>query len=352
MKKFLWRALSVYIGLFAAVAFLTALSGFSTGDPATALAVLLAIAAPFGWLAVWLWKMPNGTAKSPKASRAKSAPAKQPEQPQESLQPVEDQRIDPLMLMVMNDIESGTPIAEITRKVAEVSGMDLEECEEKVRTFASCYNGAISFTSYAKAGIKEYEFMAGLDDETCPICAALDGKHFRIEDAQIGVNCPPMHLGCRCTTTMHDPDEAAIWAASGQPMPRRLTHEEWAKNRPYELIQESKEIISKTTDIGTFISRYELILDQASMLADKSVLETFTDLYPSRLKGFIRRYYMEAMNLKTERGRNARMLKLCETLQQIPAKHECMQKTNGSAVAALTGSASDMQKYLSIQGRE
>lgn len=51
---------------------------------------------------------------------------------------------------------------------------------------------------YKKAGIKYYEFFADTDDRTCKKCASLDGKKFKINNAKIGVNAPPMHNGCRC----------------------------------------------------------------------------------------------------------------------------------------------------------
>ena len=47
-------------------------------------------------------------------------------------------------------------------------------------------------------GYKEYEYMASHADDTCEICKSLNGKHFPITEAVIGVNCPPMHKGCRC----------------------------------------------------------------------------------------------------------------------------------------------------------
>lgn len=60
---------------------------------------------------------------------------------------------------------------------------------------------------YSKGGYSEYEFMATSDDRTCPSCSALDGKHFLIKDAVVGLNYPPMHEGCRCTTIAYDPED-------------------------------------------------------------------------------------------------------------------------------------------------
>ena len=64
----------------------------------------------------------------------------------------------------------------------------------------SKYYNQHTIDSYNNADIIEYCFLASLDGNTCPICGALDGKIFSISEMQVGVNCPPMHKGCRCTT--------------------------------------------------------------------------------------------------------------------------------------------------------
>lgn len=56
-------------------------------------------------------------------------------------------------------------------------------------------------------GIEKYEFLATLDTETCPVCGALDKKIFSVSQAKIGVNCPPMHDGCRCVIIEYFDDE-------------------------------------------------------------------------------------------------------------------------------------------------
>jgi len=58
----------------------------------------------------------------------------------------------------------------------------------------------INFDSYANANIEKYRFLSTLDDRTCPVCGILDGKIFNITEKKVGINCPPMHIGCRCTT--------------------------------------------------------------------------------------------------------------------------------------------------------
>ncbi len=54
------------------------------------------------------------------------------------------------------------------------------------------------------AGFDEYEFasLGENADGVCHTCDDLDGERFRIEDAVVGVNCPPMHPFCRCKVTI------------------------------------------------------------------------------------------------------------------------------------------------------
>lgn len=40
------------------------------------------------------------------------------------------------------------------------------------------------------------------------VCKALDGKHFKVEDMEVGVNAPPMHPRCHCTTAPYWDQEA------------------------------------------------------------------------------------------------------------------------------------------------
>lgn len=64
----------------------------------------------------------------------------------------------------------------------------------------SIENNIAEIESYKEADIEKYVFLATLDSKTCPICGDLDGKIFCVKDAKIGLNLPPMHKDCRCTT--------------------------------------------------------------------------------------------------------------------------------------------------------
>lgn len=58
-----------------------------------------------------------------------------------------------------------------------------------------------------RANLDKYEYIASLDERTCPVCGALDGKVFLVKDGKKGVNMPPMHPNCRCGITAALKDE-------------------------------------------------------------------------------------------------------------------------------------------------
>ena len=64
-----------------------------------------------------------------------------------------------------------------------------------------------SQAAYAEDGVPEYEYMATLDSRTCEICGKHDGEIVKIGKGKTGINMPPLHPLCRCTTAPHYPDD-------------------------------------------------------------------------------------------------------------------------------------------------
>lgn len=64
--------------------------------------------------------------------------------------------------------------------------------------------------SYIRNGFAEYTFHALAD--CCDICAAINGKHFKVKDMMPGENAPPVHPHCRCSTSAYeDSKEYDAW---------------------------------------------------------------------------------------------------------------------------------------------
>ena len=60
---------------------------------------------------------------------------------------------------------------------------------------------------YKTAGIEKYQILTAIDDRTCEECKKLDGKIFKVSEAKSGINVPPFHPGCRCTTIAYFEDD-------------------------------------------------------------------------------------------------------------------------------------------------
>lgn len=64
--------------------------------------------------------------------------------------------------------------------------------------------------SFERNGFTEYEFI--VNGGCCDICAAINGKHFKVKDMLAGENAPPMHPNCRCSTAAYeDSTEYNAW---------------------------------------------------------------------------------------------------------------------------------------------
>lgn len=146
---------------------------------------------------------------------------------------------------ITQGVMQGKSVAEMSKVLSARMGQSYKAAERLIRTETNHFHGEADKAAYKAAGVDEYEYVATLDSRTCETCAALDGKHFKVKDAQAGVNYPPMHPNDRCTTVEYDPDDALDWYNSGLKMPENMTFEEWAE------MQGMKDSIHpKTTEIN------------------------------------------------------------------------------------------------------
>ena len=119
----------------------------------------------------------------------------------------------------------GDSMPEMTRALAELLDASLSNAGRLIRTETSHIHNTAEIAAYDAAGYEEYEFMASFGERTCEVCGGLDGQHFKIADIQYGVNFPPVHPNCRCTTVGWDEaDEAAELESAEQ---NALTYDEW-----------------------------------------------------------------------------------------------------------------------------
>ena len=92
--------------------------------------------------------------------------------------------------------------------------------------------------SYGELGVELYEVVGTLDKRTCDFCGSFDGKKFPVAEMEVGVNAPPFHPRCRCTTYPYDEDSDVFGVGTRAArdengktvsVPGDITFEEWKK---------------------------------------------------------------------------------------------------------------------------
>lgn len=103
--------------------------------------------------------------------------------------------------ILTDGIIKGLSNKQMTKQLSERMGTSKKVAERLIRTeVTNTYNQA-SLQGYKDSGIvKQYEYVATLDNRTSEICTALDGEVFNLDEAVTGLNYPPMHVNCRSTT--------------------------------------------------------------------------------------------------------------------------------------------------------
>ncbi|WP_051643234.1 minor capsid protein [Agathobaculum desmolans] len=130
----------------------------------------------------------------------------------------------------------GEPLQKTTKRFAERMGVSERRAETLVQTESAHMAAQATAKGYEETGVGEYQFDASLDLKTCPTCRAMDGKSFRLPERETGVNYPPLHPRCRCTTvpvTEFDMDgpRAARNPVTGKRelVEQGMTYAEWHK---------------------------------------------------------------------------------------------------------------------------
>lgn len=83
-------------------------------------------------------------------------------------------------------------------------------------------------------GVEKYVIVETLDNETCSLCAGLDGKVYPMSEYQVGVTAPPFHPWCRGTTAPYYEDMQGLGdrfardgEGKGYAVPRGMKFTDW-----------------------------------------------------------------------------------------------------------------------------
>lgn len=143
----------------------------------------------------------------------------------------------PMREALIEGILTGKNTDDIARDVRTVSGKAQWVSKAFARTALTEVSNEAEKKTLEESGFKRYRYLATLDERTCPVCGRLDGRVFNLDDAQKGVNFPPMHRNCRCVHTavltkeVRNKYKRRARDSEGRSItvPQSMTYEEWAQ---------------------------------------------------------------------------------------------------------------------------
>lgn len=101
----------------------------------------------------------------------------------------------------------GSNLKEAARRMSRKMDVSYKKCLRLLNTEDSFFSNKAVMDAYQNTTAEEYMILATLDRKTCDICGDQDTKHYKIKDAKVGVNMPPFHPNCRCTTVVYFGDD-------------------------------------------------------------------------------------------------------------------------------------------------
>lgn len=120
---------------------------------------------------------------------------------------------------------TGAGVQKMAKAINDVMGKGRYAAERLVRTESSYFSNQGELASYRELGIREYTFLGG----GCEICQKLNGQSFRLEEAEAGLNLPPIHPNCKCTIKAKPRLDLFKNREGAEPLKNNPKFEEWKK---------------------------------------------------------------------------------------------------------------------------
>jgi SPP1 gp7 family putative phage head morphogenesis protein len=115
---------------------------------------------------------------------------------------------DVLPKVIGGGLVSGISQEKMQRQIREYFDVSRYNAMRLVRTETNYFTNQAELQSYKDEGVEYYRYEAILDERTSDICRELDGNVFKVMEARVGINYPPMHPQCRSDTTIVFNEEA------------------------------------------------------------------------------------------------------------------------------------------------
>ena len=100
---------------------------------------------------------------------------------------------------VARGVSKNELINELSKQFNKDTKTGLYEASRIVRTELNYIQNQSTYDKYIQAGIEKYKFLAEVDNRTSDVCKEHNGKIYKLSEASVGENYPPLHPNCRST---------------------------------------------------------------------------------------------------------------------------------------------------------
>lgn len=169
-----------------------------------------------------------------------------------------------LMQTLSRGFVRGDSLDRMTKEFTQRMGVSESRAATLIHTESAHMAAEAAEQGYRETGIRSYRFEAALDLKTCTVCGALDQREFPLAEYETGINYPPLHPRCRCTTVpvtefRIGSKRAARNPATGKTeyVEKGMTYEEWRKKyvenaAENDIMELQRKAERKTANTGSF----------------------------------------------------------------------------------------------------
>lgn len=113
-----------------------------------------------------------------------------------------DQLAKELPKLVGGQLLMGQPQEKTSQLISRRFDVAKWKATRLVRTESNYFQNQSELVSYKENGVNYYQFDAIMDSRTSNICREHDGKVYKVSEAKVGTNYPPMLPNCRSDTLL------------------------------------------------------------------------------------------------------------------------------------------------------
>lgn len=119
----------------------------------------------------------------------------------------------------------GSSVQKMAKAINDVMDKGRYPAERLVRTECKKFANQGEIMGYRENGVSKYRYVG----DGCPICAKLNGHIFSVEEAEAGVNLPPMHPNCVCIVVASFEKSLFDKRKNAAPLADNIKFQEWKK---------------------------------------------------------------------------------------------------------------------------